>query len=49
MNGEMILQAENERLKKELENCRNELCLLCGRYRERHLGACDGWRWKEGG
>ena len=37
---------------RELKDCRNELCLLCGRYREAHLGACDGCRWKlepEGG
>lgn len=32
---------------KDLEVCRNELCLRCGQYRERHLGACDGCRWKE--
>ncbi len=31
---------------KDLEVCRNELCLRCGYYRERHLGACDGCRWK---
>jgi len=24
----------------------NELCLKCGSYREAHLGACDGCRWK---
>lgn len=30
-----------------IEDCRNELCLLCGKYKEKHLGACDGCRWKE--
>lgn len=34
-------------LEKALRGCRNELCLRCGRYHERHLGACDGCRWKE--
>lgn len=29
----------------ELETCRNELCLHCGQYKERHKGACDGCRW----
>ena len=28
-------------------DCRNELCLRCGEYKQRHLGACDGCRWKE--
>lgn len=30
----------------ELEDCRNELCLKCGQYRESHLGACYGCRWR---
>lgn len=30
---------------KDIENCRNELCLYCGQYKQRHLGACDGCRW----
>jgi len=29
----------------DLEVCRNELCLYCGQYKQRHLGACDGCRW----
>ena len=33
--------------KAELKLCRDELCLRCGDYRQRHLGACDGCRWKE--
>lgn len=32
-----------------LRDCRNELCLLCGQYKEAHLGACDGCRWKDMG
>ena len=44
-----VLDAENriERLKRDLKDCRNELCLKCGEYKQRHLGACDGCRWKE--
>lgn len=34
-----------EELLKELLNCRNELCLKCGAYRDSHLGACDGCRY----
>lgn len=30
----------------ELKCCRNELCLRCGSYKQAHLGACDGCRWK---
>ena len=38
---------ERDELKKELADMRNELCYLCGNYREAHNGACDGCRWKE--
>ena len=34
-------------LVRDLKDCRNELCLKCGDYKQRHLGACDGCRWKE--
>ena len=47
------LSAEIEKLRKQLEQTkselatmRNELCYLCGNYREAHNGACDGCRWK---
>ena len=33
--------------KAELNMCRDELCLQCGQYKNRHKGACDGCRWKE--
>ena len=36
-------------LQSELKNCRNELCLKCGNYREAHNGACDGCRYRKGG
>ena len=29
----------------DYRQCRNELCLRCGDYKQRHLGACDGCRW----
>ena len=37
------------RLRNELKNCRNELCLKCGRYKEAHLGSCDDCRYRHGG
>ena len=33
----------------ELRDCRNELCLKCGQYKEAHKGACDGCRYRKGG
>ena len=41
------LRKELADTKAELNICRDELCLRCGDYKERHLGACDGCRWKE--
>ena len=38
---------EHLKVSKELKDCRNELCLHCGRYKKEHLGYCDGCRWKE--
>lgn len=35
------------RLKIELKDCRNELCLRCGEYKYRHKGACEGCRWEK--
>ena len=40
-------KADHDRLLSELRDCRNELCLRCGDYKQRHLGACDGCRWKD--
>ena len=34
-------------LEREFKDCRNELCLKCGDYKQRHLGACDGCRWRD--
>ena len=36
-------------LEREFGDCRNELCLRCGQYKQRHLGACDGCRWRDNG
>lgn len=36
----------HERLLSDFRDCRNELCLKCGDYKQRHLGACDGCRWR---
>ena len=33
--------------KSELNAMRNELCYMCGKYREAHNGAFDGCRWKQ--
>ena len=38
---------ERDEARKELAAMRNELCYMCGKYREAHNGACDGCRWKE--
>jgi len=32
---------------RELRNCRNELCVLCGRYKEANNKACRGCRWED--
>jgi hypothetical protein len=40
------LKARIESLKEDLKVCRNELCLKCGDYKQKHLGACDGCRWE---
>lgn len=31
----------------DINDLRNELCLKCGKYKDAHLGACDGCRWKK--
>lgn len=36
---------ERDEVKSELSDCRNELCLRCGLYKNEHHGACDGCRW----
>lgn len=41
-----LADVQIDRLKRDLKDCRNELCLYCGKYKERHLGACDECRWR---
>ena len=31
---------------RDFNDCRNELCLHCGKYHEAHKGACNGCRWE---
>ena len=38
---------ERDEARKELAAMRNELCYLCGKYRDAHNGACDGCRWEK--
>ena len=47
--SEHELQERINRLKRELKDCRNELCLKCEQYMEAHLGACNGCRYEHGG
>lgn len=50
--GNMLaMQAANaiDELSVELRDCRNALCLRCGNYKEAHMGACNGCRWKNMG
>ena len=42
-------QKENEKLRAELRNCRDELCLRCGSYKDAHHGACAGCRYRSEG
>lgn len=37
---------ERDELKANLNYCRNELCVHCGRYETAYAGACDGCRWR---
>ena len=38
---------ERDEARKQLHEAKNELCYLCGKYREAHNGACNGCRWKK--
>ena len=41
------LKKQLNEAKSELNAMRNELCYLCGKYRDAHNGACDGCRWEK--
>lgn len=38
--------AEIRKLEREYRTAVNELCYMCGKYKQEHEGACDGCRWK---
>lgn len=42
----MGIPAANVVPESDFHDCRNELCLKCGAYTQKHLGACDGCRWR---
>lgn len=39
--------AEIRELKREYRTAVNELCYMCGKYKQEHEGACRGCRWKK--
>jgi len=41
-----LCETERDRLLAENRDLRNELCVLCGKFKREHEGACDGCRWK---
>ena len=43
------LNLQLKKLRSALRDCRNELCLQCGRYHDAHNGACDWCKYKSGG
>lgn len=49
ITGNPVEETKVQRLQRELKNCRNELCLKCGNYKEAHLGACNDCRYQHGG
>ena len=41
------LKISLEQTQDERDAMKNELCYMCGNYREAHNGACDGCRWRK--
>ena len=39
--------AEIRKLEREYRTAVNELCYMCGKYKQEHEGACRGCRWKK--
>ena len=37
---------DTDREPAEYRTAVNELCYMCGKYKQEHEGACDGCRWK---
>ena len=40
------LQKQLEATESLLEDCINELCQYCGKYKHEYEGACDGCKWE---
>ena len=38
---------ERDEARKQLHEAKNELCYLCGKYREAHNVACNECRWEK--
>ena len=47
--NEQELKETIKRLQSELRNCRNELCLKCGDYKNAHFGVCNDCYYRHGG
>ena len=45
--GQETLQKAMAECKADRDVLRNELCYLCGKYRNAHNGACNGCRWEK--
>lgn len=45
-NAIVMLPAADVVSASNFRDCRNELCLKCGAYTQKHLGACNGCRWR---
>lgn len=37
---------QHEQVASDFRDCRNELCLQCGRYKMQHEGFCNDCRWR---
>ena len=48
-SGAYILETIDaiEQLVADRNAARNELCGYCGKYKDAHLGACDGCKWRD--
>ena len=47
--NEQELKEKIRRLQAELRNCRNELCIQCGKYHMSYTGVCDDCRYRLSG
>ena len=42
-----LVRKQNDRLMTSLKDCANELCRVCGKHINDHLGSCDSCKWKD--